>query len=325
MTPLEKKYRERIGFNGDLTDISKIICKEFGLGDFLSCEIVFIGYEDFNLSLKSSKSNFFVKIFSTFRTLKDCRQIVGLMEEALKKKISIPKLFKSAQGYLHTLKTNGESLRLCVMEFISGKDLFTSKLKLNYKDIRKLAKQTALINQLPLKPPFIYDSWAIVNFSKEFKEKSSVLNKEDLLLITPLLSEVKKLDFDSLPRCFAHGDIISTNLLKGNKDNLWIIDFSCSNYYPRIQELAVIACDILFDPQSKKNSEKNFSLFLKEYHKTNPLTNLELKTLPLYIQLAHAMHLLRANYEKRANNNLSLENKYFLELGRAGLKQLIKK
>ena len=37
--------------------------------------------------------------------------------------------------------------------------------------IKEIARQTAIINNLEIKPDFIYDTWAIVNFEDEYKEK----------------------------------------------------------------------------------------------------------------------------------------------------------
>ena len=35
------------------------------------------------------------------------------------------------------------------------------------------------------------------------------------------------------------------------------------------------------------------------------------------------MHVLRATYEKKANNDNSEENEYFLNIGKSGLRQII--
>jgi len=160
------------------------------------------------------------------------------------------------------------------------------------------------------------------HFPLEFKQKGDRLGSEDLRLVKPLLSVYRNLHIKTLPHCFVHGDIIRTNVMKDEKGKLWIIDFSCANYYPRIQELAVLACDLFFDKNSSEQSNSNLEIALKEYQKRIKLTNREIRSLPTYIKLAHAMHVLRANYEKVANCNSSEENEHYLQLGRAGLKQM---
>src|SRR3989344_3715205 len=128
----------------------------------------------------------------------------------------------------------------------------------------------------------------------EYNKKYKYLPEEDLVLIKPLISKFEELNIERLPHCFVHGDIISTNVIKA-KNKLWIIDFAVSNYYPRIQELAVLSCNLFFDEESKKNSTENLKIALKEYQEIVSLTQNEIKALPTYIELAHGMHLLSAN------------------------------
>ena len=82
-----------------------------------------------------------------------------------------------------------------------------------------------------------------------------------------------------------------------------------------------MACDILFNRDNQKESEQNLKDALGEYQKTIKLTPRELESLPIYIKLAHAMHVLCATYEKEINNNNTAENEYFLDIGKSGLRQ----
>jgi len=319
---MESVFKKRIGFDGNLNELSEIVCREFKLGKFLKCDLILIGYEDFNFSLETTKAKFFVKIFSNVRTIADCKRNVNIMVRALKTEVSVPKLYKSIQGYLHIQKIGKVILRICVMDFIEGKDFFTSRKNITKEDIISIAHQTSLINSINLKPPKIYDSWAITSFLQEFKKKNKCLDPEDLGLIKPLVEKFQNLKIEQLPHCFAHGDLIRTNIIKDEDNALWIVDFSVANYYPRIQELAVLACDVLFNKDNIKESEQNFKYALTEYQKTIKLTPREIECLPTYIKLAHAMHVLRATYEKKVNNNDSLENEYFINIGRLGLRQI---
>ena len=312
-------FKQRLGCQGDLKEISKKICNDFKLGDFLKYKIIPIGYEDFNFSLETTNGKFFVKIFSKERTLKDCKRNVNVLIKSLEAGISTPELYQSNQGYLHLIYIGKLTLRLCVMSFVDGEDFFTSKTKVTKENILTLAQQASSINSIEIKPLRIYDPWAVPNFPIEFEKKSQYLEKEDLELIQPLLEKFKNLNVETLPYCFTHGDIIKTNIIKDGNNKIWIVDFSVSNYYPRIQELAVLACDILFNENDKEESEQNLKNALEEYQKTIKLTSKEIKLLPIYIKFAHAMHLLLATYEKKAKNNKSKENEYFLKIGRSGL------
>jgi Ser/Thr protein kinase RdoA (MazF antagonist) len=174
---------------------------------------------------------------------------------------------------------------------------------------------------MPIRPDFIYDAWAIVNFPREYAEKGRYLEPADDLLVKPLVNHFAELEIDKLPHCFAHGDLIATNVMKDKTGALWIVDFAVSNYYPRIQELAVLACNLCFDETDADQSRNKGRVLLETYQKAVPLTITELKAAPTYVRLAHAMHLLEANYERIAGGNDTLENAYWFRQGRAGLLQ----
>jgi len=56
-------FDKRINLNTGLENISKEICTIYGLGDFVSNEIIPIGYEDYNYYLTTSDNKYCVKIF----------------------------------------------------------------------------------------------------------------------------------------------------------------------------------------------------------------------------------------------------------------------
>lgn len=321
----KEDFFQRINYKGKLDDISFLICDNFQLGEFVSNKLVGIGYEDFNYILETKKSKYLIKVFSKIRTDNESKRCVDVLLSAIKKGIATPKLIKSKYGYLYKVKIGNVKLRLCVMEYIEGKDFFRLKQRPNIKEIEFLANQVALINSIKIKPKPIYDEWAIPNFLKEFKKKSVYLEQKDFKMLVPLVKEFKNIKISKLPHCFVHGDIITTNVMKDNNGKLWIIDFSVSNYYPRIQEIVILACDILFDAKDKIGNKDNLKIVLREYQKKIKLTTKELETIPLYIKLAHAMHILSANYQKIVKKNNSGENEYFLEKGRRGLQQLLEK
>ncbi len=317
-----KDFFQRINYQGEIDDISSVICKDFHIGDFVSNKLVLIGYEDFNFILETTKSRYFVKIFSNFRTDDDCHRYVKVMLKVVEGGVSFPKLFKSEQDYLYTKTVNTTKLRICVMEYIDGESYYSLKQKPNIDEIKVLAHQATLINSIKIKPKFIYDEWAVSNFLNEFQKKGKHLSQQDLKIIKPLVRKFKDIDIGKLPHCFVHGDIIVTNVMKNKKGKIWIIDFAVSNYYPRIQELAILACNILFNENDKSKSKNNLKIALEEYRKTIALTPRELEILPTYIKFAHAMHLLSANYEKMVKKNDSEENEYWLNQGKAGLYQV---
>ncbi len=310
-----KDFWDRIRYKGNLKDISDIICDRYDLGKSISSKLVLIGYEDFNYILETTSGKYFVKIFAKSRNLTECKNIINIMTVVMNSGINTPKLLKSCNKYMYINKK--DNLRLCVMQYIEGKNLFYENRAPNIIQIKEIAKDAARINSLRIKHDSVYDRWAIVNFKKEFKKRSKYLDNKDLDMLRPLIKEFDDLHIEKLPHAFVHGDLLTTNIIEDKDKKLWIVDFSVSNKYPRVVEMAVLACNFLFD---KKNSEKNLSVALLEYQKIVPLTTRELEVLPTFIKLAHAMHVLLANYYAVVENNHTKENNYFLNLGRAGLR-----
>ena len=77
---------------------------------------------------------------------------------------------------------------------------------------------------------------------------------------------------------------------------------------------------MLFDEDNPKTFQEYYNLALEEYQKHNPLTEEEIKVLPLFVKVAHVMHVLCATYERVVKGNNSAENEYWINLGKVGLK-----
>ena len=107
--------------------------------------------------------------------------------------------------------------------------------------------------------------------------------------------------------------------MRGQDGSIYILDFSVSNWYPRVQELAVLFCDLFFNEKDPSNFLSLFKKGLESYQEIQKLTAEERKILPIYIQVAHAMHILCPSYERAVNKNFTKENDRWLELGQQGL------
>lgn len=311
---------KRIDYKHDLSDPLSAVAVDYGLGKYIKHDIIITGYEDLNLVLETENGKFFVKIFAQFRSDDDCKRYIEIMDRALAAGLNHPKLYASAQGELYIVEENDSKLRLCVMEYINGQSLYETTESLNDDDARFIVKQAALINQINLHPEPVYDSWAIVNFLAELENTRKYLTPDDKKLVEAAAADFAQINLAELPHCFIHGDLIKTNVMRDRNNALYILDFSVSNYYPRIQELAVLLCNVLFEENDPDRSKQLYQLVIDEYQKYITLTDLELKSLPTYIRAAHAMHIIGATHEKYENHNESDENEYWLNLGRAGLK-----
>ena len=316
----DQNFLDRINFKGEITDLLTRVCADFGIGEYVSHQIVSTGYEDCNITLTSENKKVFVKIFGSFRDEENCKRYINLMTKVIDAGVNHPRLFQSPTGYLYKYKNNsGLTTFLCLMEFIDGNSFYDLGACPTQEETIEITKQAAIINSLDIKPVFAYDSWAIENFLKENEVISEYLDKDTKSLVQPLVEEFRNIDFDSLPHSLVHGDLIKTNVLRSEDNKIYLIDFSVANFYPRIQELAILLCNLFFDPNNLSDFDKTYDLVLRTYQEKISLTQRELNLLPLYIKLAHAMHIIGATREKELNGNNSEENEYWLNQGKIGL------
>ena len=311
-------FNKRIGLNTDLKNISLEICKRYDLGDFISNELIEIGYEDYNYYLTTSRGKYCVKIFSKARTSEDVNNYLERIRAVANSNINAPKPLLINGNINLSLEYQQNNYEICVFEYIDGKNFFQLQENPSIDTIKELAKQTAMINNLDIKPNFIYDSWAIINFEEEYNKKREYVSPEYKEQFDRLLEELRKIDFNRLPKAFVHGDIISTNVMIDKDSKIWIIDFAVSNYLPRIIDLAVISCNMCLDKDSKERTYENIFLLLSEYNKYNKLSEYELETFGTFYKIANAMHILQTQYIIKTDGD-SEENQYWLNEGIVGM------
>lgn len=133
-----------------------------------------------------------------------------------------------------------------------------------------------------------------------------------------MAEEFGQADIKNLPHCFVHGDIIDTNVIRDYRNKPYILDFSVVNTYPRIQELAVMLCDILLIPDKGK-FRKVYDRALFIYQEGIKLDKVELEILPLCFQAAHATHII-GSVKSAVKGGDPEENDYWMKMGRDGLK-----
>ncbi len=312
-------FQERIDYHGELPPLLHQVTKDYDLGEYQSHSIIPIGYEDLNIVLDTNTGKYLVKAFNTFRTPEDCQRYVDVMQNVMEAGIAHPRVFTSDDEALHEITLNEASVRLCVLQFIQGSSFYSLNEQPTFEELMFITRQAAMINQLNIKPTPIYDDWACTNFLSEFESKKSYLDPDDYEMVAPLADQFSKLNLEELPKTFVHGDIIKTNVIRAENGQIYIIDFSVSNVYPRIQELAVLLCDLFFNEKDPSNFPYLYEECLKEYQKLIKLMDAELAALPLYTKVAHAMHIVLPNHQKKVMGNSSSENELWLDLGRRGL------
>lgn len=319
MVTNERLLQKRIEYEGDPDPLFSRICADFNVGSYLSYREIPVGYEDYNVVLTTNRGNYFAKLFAKTRSEQECKQIVTTFEHVLAAGVNHPQLYTSPQGHMDTISLANTTNRVCLMEYINGKNFYEAKHRLSRLEQQVLIEQTAMINKIDYHPPAIYDSWSITNMAREYTTHKGDLEEADRTMVAPVVAKFAKVSLDTLPHAFVHGDIISTNVMKNRQGKFYILDFAVANWYPRIQELAMLLCDLLFDPDSPADFLNNYKWAVEEYQKHINLTPEELRVLPTFAKATHAMHIIGASRE-RAKGNIFGENIEWLILGRKGLK-----
>lgn len=320
---IPQSLRKRINFQGDFDDLFTDVAKAYKLGDYISFDPIELGYEDFNVKLNTSGGVHFVKIFADKREESECLRLINIVISAIDSGVSHPKFLKKEFGYIFKERYEDFNIRLAVFEYLEGKTYFELKRNPNVSELKEIIRMASLVNKIQYKPAPLYDSWAIVNFIEEFKKTKKYFSEKELKALEKLLAEFEKVNLKSLPQTLVHGDLVSTNIMNIKKE-IYFVDFSVANFYPRIVELAVLMSDVMYDPKGATSIEKYHKLLVTEYQKHQKLTEDELKTLPLFIKIAHAMNLIGATYEREKKKNKSMENDSFLEKGKKGLHETSK-
>ena len=313
-----QEFYDRINLNTNLDNISKEICKKYNLDDYISDELILVGYEDFNYILNTTKGKYCVKIFNKERTNKDVNNYIDRIDLAATLNINTPKVYRVKNNCLQIIDINNNQYRLCVFEYVNGKSFYDLNEIPTEKEIKEIIKQMVYIHNSKLDSEYIYDKWTITNFIEEYKDKKNYLDKKYIDIFNKLTNRLEKVDFNKLVYSFVHGDIISSNVMKDKNNKLWIIDFAVSNYLPRIVDLAVTSCNLCLNPNSKVKTIESTKMILEEYQKYIKLNEYELETFPLFYDLANAMGILQISY-LNSIGEASDEDKFWLEESEKGL------
>lgn len=309
------RYYNRIDTIEDINILSKLVCEEYELGVFKDTYVIEIGYEDFNAVITTSKGKFLMKVFRNSRTDKEVEECINRSYMAFENNVKTPKIYKNSKNELISIiEYLNSRFRLCVIEYIDGNNFFELNKKPTLEELRKIVDIASNLNKIDYRPNFIYDTWAITSFCNEFEKKKEYLEEKYLNIIEPIYNKFKEFDYDRLPKAFVHGDMMSTNLMLDTNDDIWVIDFSVSNYTARLNEIVVICDDIALVPGEKEESERRIMIAFDEWCKKVNATQFEKESFKMLFDVANAINILNPLYEIATGND-SEETKMHLNAG----------
>jgi len=317
-------YYNRINFNGDLNQLINRTATSYSLGSVVSHSVVEVGFEDFNVKISTGQGDYLAKIFSKNRTADEIARNVTNIEMAIAGGVNHPELLLANGRVLHSDVDSG--LNMVVMRFIAGKTFYELSVTPGADDLALIAAEAVKINSIHYEPPYLFDSWAVPNMHQMFKKVKDYLTDEGRKLVEGAFAHYERIPLNELPKCYVHGDLIKTNLIKGDDSKIYVVDFSVANTYPRIHELAVMAANLLFDEKSGKTKPlmERVSIVIEAYLSAGGiLTDLEKDHVFNYALPAAAMEYM-GSVNERISGDTSDEIAYWENLGLKGLKEALK-
>lgn len=311
----------RLNYSGNPGPVVDRLCDAYEIGKPIKFSVIELGYEDCNVAIETLKGKYVAKIFSKERTPEIIERYSIIMEKVIEAGVNHPCLAKLDNGDVVYTDSIANGISMVLMKFIEGKTFFELDRPPDGNERLAIIEQAAKINQIDHYPSYLFDSWAIPNIHIIFKKVRQFIQADDLKLIERVLAKYDAIPVDSLPHCLVHGDFTKANIIKGDDGKMYILDFSVTNWYPRIQELSVISANLLYDKSNSMSLSNKTDLVSDEYSKFNLLTQEERKYIYSYTLAAVAMEFMGAHQEKYLNGNDSKETDYWLNLGRNGLKK----
>lgn len=311
----------RLNYTGNLSCVIDRLCDVYKIGKPENFSIIGIGYEDCNVIVETSQGKYVSKIFSKERSPETIVRYAIIMEKAVEAGINHPPLIKTSDGEVVYSDNQANGISMVLMDFVKGKTFFELNRAPDEVERGLIIEQVAKVNRIDYHPSYLFDTWAISNIQAMFDKVRQFIEPVDLKLVEQVMAGYAKIPTSTLPHCFVHGDFTKTNVMKAEDGNMYILDFSVSNWYPRIQELAVMSANLFHSETSPMSLRKKTELVANEYNKFNPLTSEERQYLYSYTLAGVAMEFMGAHQEKFIKGNNSEETEYRLNLGRDGLRK----
>jgi len=311
---------DRLDYSGDLRLIVDKVCSAYGIGSAKDFTVIETGYEDCNVVIDTGKERFLAKMFAKTRTSEDIDRYATIMQKVIEAGVNHPKLVETSSGQ-KVYKDDGISLVL--MSFVEGKTFLELDRAPNDDELRPVVEQAAKVNSIDYIPPYLFDSWAIPNIETMFERVKQFIEPDDLKLVQQVIEQYKQIPVDDLPHAFVHGDFTKANIVKADNGDVYVLDFSVTNWYPRIQELAVIVANLIHDKNDSRSLKEKCEHVAELYSQFGTLTAEERKYLPAYALAGITMELLGGLQEKYINGHDHAETAFWIETGREGLRKAL--
>ena len=306
--------------------IKKVIAEgaeAYRLGALHNVSVIEVGFEDVNVKAETDNGIFLFKLFSAKRDEAEVDRNVSILNAVRDSAIHHPRL-QLAGEIIDFTTTAG--IRMVAMDYVEGKTFYDMKRIPTEQELGKIAAEAVKINNLDCQPQFLFDGWAIPNMRPMFEKVKDDLTGEGRMLVAEAFARYESIPLSELPTCFVHGDLTKANIVLGDDGEAYVVDFSVANVYPRIQELAVMSCNLMFDETGGKDLafKDRVKSVVDAYRKAGgKLTDIEKQNVFNYALPGAAMEYMGSVNERVYAGDDSEETKYWEELGLQGLREAI--
>lgn len=308
---MEKLY-ERIGKKVNIKQLSEDICKTYELGKYKTHRIIPIGADDLSYYLYTEKGKYIVKNINCKKGLNDIGLWIKKNKTIEKNKIRAPKIIPNHGRNVFISELDGIYINSILMECIDGRDLWTLNEPITKQDIKKIVELAISFHKIEDKIEIEqYDEDCFVRLEEAYQKAKKNVSFGLKYDIRKYIKKMKRVDFNRLPKCFIHGDFISTNIMKDKKGEMWLIDFFESGRGIRILDIVKILNSVIFQYNYKEQADELETYFLQEYQKQMPLTSYELKVLGLLRKADAYTGIMLGTLDEKENNNEEVQ--YWLQ------------
>lgn len=304
---------DRIGKEIDLEELSKNICITYKLGDYNKYKLILVGIDDLSYVLNTSKGRYLVKIINHEKTNEEINEFIQKSSIITRNNINVPKLIPYEEGYLFTYEIDGLHINLVVMEYIDGSDLYSNNEHITKADIEKLIDILIPLHKLEEKiENKEYDEYCFMKIKEDYQKTKNVLPKNIKAQVEKMIKEFDKIELEKLPKCFTHGDLISSNIIKDKNKDLWLIDFYQSGIGVRILDIVKVLNSVIDNYKYENDTEELEQYFIEEYNKRMKLTPYELEVLPILRKIDVCTGIMMETFDAIEGRD-NEENQYWLE------------
>ncbi len=288
----------------------------YQLGRVRSWRVITTGYEDANLAAKTTVGPVVIKVFPAHRAQVAVRTS-RLVTDAIAAGLHHPRLHHATGGTTLT-RDAATGCHVLVMDTVNGQDFYSPTRAPTRQQLTVVVEQAALIHTIPGPVEPVDNLWALPRLHELAVWVRPYLDNEQGRLVNAVTAAFNAVNHIDLPHRLIHNDLTKGNVLASRDDEVWIIDFGCADWYPRVQELAVIAANLTHGADQPPVERAN--LVARMYAAHAPLTEPEWDALPAYTGAAAAMEFLGAVHGWHLAGDHRPETRYLIELGLAGLR-----